>query len=96
MPLIVKTAEPQTDSTQYTLGLMLMAIGLNEITEANLEEVQDRVFIWQKLNGNISNPVMTDELLAGFVGTTANTNRETFNQFMKRATETSLSFRKRG
>ncbi|MFM5968557.1 MAG: hypothetical protein ACKOQ8_05930 [Micrococcales bacterium] len=93
MPLIVKTSTDQSNDTHFTLGLMLMAIGLNEISEANLKEVQERVFIWQALNGPISNPAMTDEMLAKFVGTTANTGNETRAKFVKRAVETGVRFR---
>lgn len=73
-------------SLQYEVGVTMMVLGVDEITDKNLDEVVMRWRYYSALNGNhmAASYAAAERALVAAKGVEVNVNRETWLQFSKR------------
>lgn len=87
----VKDFDTLTDDEKVTYEALIwasMAVGMNEITAANVREFFTRVSFWEKVNGAYRYKdgafcFLTPEDVSRFVGLRTNASRYTVAQFRK-------------
>ena len=75
------------DGHRYTLGLMLLVLGIPEITAKTLPELQGRQKVWSKLQGRSVRECAEDiQYLRAHMGAKVNGNKLTRAQFFANVT----------
>jgi len=75
------TSEAERDFTAY-LCFIMIPVGINRLTEANLDEFHDRISLYEQVFGAFYDEPITKEQLALRIGYHSNANNLTRKQFM--------------